>query len=209
MIELPIYNMKGDKIGSAELDEAQFGKTPNLNLLKQAVVMYEANRRQGTVATKSRGMVEGSTRKLYRQKGTGNARMGTIRTPVRRGGGMAFAKVNRDFGKAMPKKMRRLARDHAILAKAQSGQAAIVDGLNFDAPKTKAMASLLSAIEADRGCIVTLAEPSQAVYLSSRNIPKTEIRTIDDLNAYEILRRRKLIFTKDAFDRLMEARATA
>jgi large subunit ribosomal protein L4 len=108
MITVAVYNEDGKEIESLKVDEAAFGSRVRYALLKQAIVMYHANKRLGTVATKSRGMVEGSTRKIYRQKGTGNARMGTVRQHVRRGGGVAFAKVPRDFGKAMPKKQRKL-----------------------------------------------------------------------------------------------------
>ena len=121
------------------------------DLLKQAVVTYRANARQGTVMTKSRGMVHGASRKLYRQKGTGRARAGNLRTPVRVGGGHAFAKINRDFSKKFSKKMRRLARNSAILAKAMAGTAMIVDGLKFDEPKTSHMAKMLKATKTDRG----------------------------------------------------------
>lgn len=209
MIDVPVYNESGKKVGTAQLDETLFGKEPRPELLKQAIVMFQANARQGTAATKSRGMVEGSTRKLYRQKGTGNARAGSIRTPVRVGGGRTFAKVARDFGKGMPKKMRRMARDQAILAKALSSHAAIVDGLKLDGPKTKRVAALLRAIDADSGCVITIAEPDKNLYLSSRNIPRTDVRLVEELNAYEILRRRKLIFTRAAFDRMVAARKPA
>ncbi|MHC5162143.1 MAG: 50S ribosomal protein L4, partial [Planctomycetota bacterium] len=119
---------------------------------------YHANKRVGTAATKSRGMVDGSTRKIYRQKGTGNARAGSIRTPVRVGGGRTFAKVARDFGKDMPKKQRRLACDSALLAKMQSGRVMIVDELSFDAPKTGEFARVLGNLKIDRSCLVTLPE---------------------------------------------------
>src|SRR5210317_1597345 len=114
MIDLAVYNTDGQEVDSLKVDEAAFGGSVRHPLLKQAIVMYHANKRVGTAATNSRGMVAGSTRKIYRQKGTGNARMGTIRTPVRIGGGVAFAKKVRDFGKDMPKKQRRLACDSAL-----------------------------------------------------------------------------------------------
>jgi large subunit ribosomal protein L4 len=136
MIEIPVLNPKGEKVGTEKLDPEQLGGKVRYDLLKQAVVTYRANARQGTVMTKSRGMVHGASRKLYRQKGTGRARAGNLRTPVRVGGGHAFAKINRDFSKKFSKKMRRLARNSAILAKAMAGTAMIVDGLKFDEPKT-------------------------------------------------------------------------
>ena len=126
MIDVKIYNREGKELESVRVDEALFGGTVRHPLLKQAIVMYHANKRVGTAATKSRGMVEGSTRKLYKQKGTGNARAGAVRTPVRVGGGVAFAKAVRDFSKDMPKKQRRLACDSALLAKMHSGHLMVV-----------------------------------------------------------------------------------
>src|SRR5689334_8458952 len=119
MIEVPIYNSTGQQIDKLNVDEAKLGGEVNRPLLKQALVMYHANQRQGTVRTLARGEVEGSTRKIYRQKGTGNARQGTIRQPVRVGGGHAKQKRPKDWRQAMPKKARRLARNHAILSKIQ------------------------------------------------------------------------------------------
>ena len=137
MITVAVHNRDGKEIESLKVDEAVLGGHIRYALLKQAIVMYHANKRVGTAATKSRGMVEGSTRKIYKQKGTGNARMGTVRTNIRRGGGVAFAKVARDFGKDMPKKQRRLARDSAILAKLQVGNVVVVDEMKLEQPKTK------------------------------------------------------------------------
>ena len=137
MIDVAVYNREGKEIETVQVDENVFGGKVRLPLLKQAIVMYHANKRVGTAATKSRGMVKGSTRKVFRQKGTGNARVGNARTGKRVGGGVTFAKVARDFSKDMPKKQRRLAKDSAILNKLKSGSVVVVDELNFDAPKTK------------------------------------------------------------------------
>ncbi len=202
MIEVPVYKMDGQKSGVLEIDPAVLGGEVRPKLLKQAVVMYQANARQNTSATKSRGMVEGSTRKLYRQKGTGNARMGAIRTCVRRGGGVAFAKGKQNYSQDLPKKMRRLARNNAILAKLQSGQVAVVEDLKFDKPRTKVFAGMLSALGADRGCVVALAANDRNAYLAGRNIAKTEVKPVCEINAFEVLRRRKLVMTKEAFESL-------
>jgi large subunit ribosomal protein L4 len=199
MIDVPVYDMKGTQTGTLQIDEAALGGEIRPRLLKQAVVTFLANQRLGTAATKSRGMVAGSTRKLYRQKGTGNARMGPIRTNIRRGGGVAFAKTPRDFSRAMPKKMRRLARNNAILVKLQSNDAMIVEDLKFDQPRTKAFAAMLSVLGVKKGCVLAMAEPNETIYKSGRNIPRTEVRLVEQLSAYEILRRQKLIFTKEAF----------
>lgn len=201
MVTIPVYNATGQKVGEEQLDEARLGGAPNPVLLKQAVVMYHANQRQGTVKTKSRSEVVGSKQKMYRQKGTGRARAGTIRTPIRRGGGHAFAKQPREFRQAMPAKMRRLARNQAVLAKIRSADVLIVDGLALDAPKTKLIVQLLAAVEADRGCVFATAGIDRNLYLSGRNITRTEIVDVAALNAYRVLSRRKLIFTREAFER--------
>ncbi len=207
MLSVPVYDTNGRQIGTETIDAALLGGEVNFALLKQAVVMYHANRRQGTVATKSRGEVEGSTRKLYRQKGTGRARAGNLRTPVRRGGGHAFAKKPRDFRQTMPAKMRRLARNQAVLAKIQSQDAAIIDGLQLTAPKTAPLARLLAQVQADRGCVLATDGWDVNVYKSGRNIPRTEITDVAGLNAGQVLSRRKLLFTRAAFARFRELAA--
>jgi large subunit ribosomal protein L4 len=204
MLNVPVYNMTGEKIGQDEIDEALLGGSVNPALLKQAIVMYHANQRQGTVKTKGRSEVEGSGRKLFRQKGTGRARMGNNRTCIRRGGGMAFAKQPRDFRQAMPKRMRRLARNHAVLSKIQGDDVLIVDGLALEAPKTRPLAQLLQAVDAARGCVLATAGLDMNVFKSGRNIPRTEIVDVASLNAFQILSRRKLVFTREAFRRFKE-----
>jgi large subunit ribosomal protein L4 len=200
MIEVPVYNMSGEQTGTMSVDEQQLGGVVRRDLLKQAIVSWLANQRQGSARTKSRGMVSGSGRKLYRQKGTGNARMGTSRTVVRRGGGVAFAKQQRNYRQGMPRKMRQAARNSALLAKLKSQDVVIIDSLNFAEPKTKQFYGLLKSVGAERGCVLALPQPDTVIYKSGRNIPKTEIRPVHELNAYEILRRRKLLFTKEAFE---------
>lgn len=202
MISVPVVDKQGNDAGSLEIDPAVLGGRVRPALLKQAIVAYQSNRRQGSARTRSRGMVSGSTRKLYRQKGTGNARMGTVRTCIRRGGGVAFAKSEQTWQKVLPKKMRRLARNNAILAKLTSHDAVIVRDLSFETPKTKDFAALLRAVEADRGCVVALADFNDVIYRSGRNIPKTDIRDVRQLNAYDVLRRRKLLLSEDAFELL-------
>jgi len=203
MLSLPVYNMSGERTGEVQIDPAVLGDQLRPQLLKQAIVAYQANRRQGTAATRNRSQVVGSTRKLYRQKGTGNARMGAIRTNIRRGGGVAFAKGKQDYSLRLPKKMRRLARNNAILAKILSEDAVVVDGLALEEPKTQRMACLLGGLGADAGCVIALLEPDGNVHKSGRNIPRTEIRLVRELNAYEILRRKKLVLSRPAFDALV------
>ncbi|MDO8632455.1 MAG: 50S ribosomal protein L4, partial [Phycisphaerales bacterium] len=171
-------------------------------LLKQAIVAFLDHQRQDSARTKGKAQVAGSTRKLYRQKGTGNARMGQIRQPVRRGGGRAFAKRGPRSTRELPKKMRRLARDSAILAKIKAQEVMVVDGFHCEAPRTKTFAAMLSALSARHGCVFALHAYDSKAYLSARNIPNTEIKVVDELGAYEILRRRTLILTRPAFERV-------
>lgn len=201
MLDVPVYNPTGEKVGSESLDPAQLAKGGELNasLLKQAIVMYHANLRQGTKAQKTRAEVVGSSRKLYRQKGTGRARTGNLRNPIKRGGGVAFAAKPRDFRKAMPVKMRRAARNQAILARAQSNDILIVDGLKLDTPKTKTVASFLSSIDIHKGCTLATAGRDEMLLKSIRNIPRAELLDVADLNAFAVMQRPKLIFTADAF----------
>jgi large subunit ribosomal protein L4 len=204
MIKLGVYNKEGKEVDSLQVDEALFGGRVRYALLKQAIVMYHANKRVGTAATKSRGMVEGSTRKLYKQKGTGNARAGNARTPVRKGGGNAFAKEARDFRQDMPVKQRRLAKYSAILAKLLSQSVVVIDDLKFDKPKTKDFAAILSNLKIERSCIVTVPEYDAVLYKSVRNVPKIDMMTVADLNAGDIINRQKMLFTRNAFVSLME-----
>ena len=205
MIELDVYNKQGKKVDTLSLDEAAFGSTVRLPLLKQALVMYQANRRQGSARTKSRSMVDGSTRKLFRQKGTGNARMGNIRTPIRRGGGRAFAKLGRSFRKRLPAKARRLARNSAILSKLQSQDVVVIDSISIEQPRTKDMISILSALKLDRSCLLTLDQHDTNVLRSSRNIPGLDVTTADQLNALDICSKHKILCTRAAIELLASA----
>jgi len=208
MIDVPVYDMSGRQTGSMQIDEAALGGRVRPKLIKQAVVAYLAAQRQGSARTKGKSMVDGSTRKLFRQKGTGNARMGQVRTPIRRGGGVTFAKLERDFRKPMPKKARRLARNSAILAKIRDNDALILDPITLTGPKTRELAKAFKAVGADRGCVLALGEPNEVLYKSGRNLARTEIRPINELCAYEVIRRKKLVCTKSAFETLLADPAT-
>src|SRR5947208_7125721 len=137
MIEIPIYNQTGDKVDTFKVDEAKLGGDVRKHLLKQALVYYHANQRQGSVRTLARGEVAGSTRKMFRQKGTGNARTGGIRNPIKKGGGHAKQKRPKDWRQGLPKKARQLATKHAILSKLQSGDLRILNEIKLEQPKTK------------------------------------------------------------------------
>ncbi len=202
MLSVPVFNMKGEPKGELDIDPEVLGGKVRDKLIKQAVIAFLDHQRQHSARTKGKKHVAGSTRKLYRQKGTGNARMGQIRTPVRRGGGRAFAKRGPRSTKELPKKMRRLARDSAILAKIQAQEVLVIDGFECREPKTKVFTSMLAALSVDRGCLFALHAPDKAAYLSARNIRNTDIKLVDELHAYEVLRRPRLIMTKPAFEKL-------
>jgi large subunit ribosomal protein L4 len=201
MINLAVYNRDGKEVDSLEVDESALGGSVRYPLLKQAIVMYQANNRVGTAATKSRSMVEGSGVKLYRQKGTGNARVGNRRTAKRVGGGVTFAKVTRDFRKGMPKKQRRLARDSAVLAKLLSNNVIVVDELGFEKPHTSDFVSVLNNLKilSKDSCLVTVGSVDTNLYKSARNIPRVAILPVAELNAGNICSHSKILFTKDAF----------
>ena len=199
MIDVAVYNKAGEEIEKLNVDEATFGGLVRYPLLKQAIVMYNANKRVGTAATKSRGMVSGSGKKLFRQKGSGNARVGNKRTGKRVGGGVTFAKVARDFSKGMPQKQRHMARDSAVLVKLMSNNLVLVDDFGIDTPKTKEFASILSKLHIDRSCLVGLNGFDSNVYKSARNIPRVEVTPISDLNAGALCNHQKLLLTKAAF----------
>lgn len=203
MLHVPVYNTDGEKIDALEVDEAVFGGTVNADLLKQAVVAYHANRRQGSACTKGRGDVAGSTRKMYRQKGTGYARRGSRRTNLLRHGGNAFAKKPHSFRKGLPKKMRRAALNSAILAKILGQDLLVIDGLEMDEPKTAFMAAVLERLAIDRSCLLALAERNRNLYLSSRNIADLTVRTAAELNAFDVATRQKMLVTTGAMKALM------
>jgi large subunit ribosomal protein L4 len=173
--------------------------------------MYHANKRVGTATTKSRGMVKGSSAKLFRQKGTGNARVGNIRTGKRVGGGVTFAKVVRDFSKRMPKKQRRLAKDSAVLDKLQSNSVVVVDELSFEKPKTKDFLSVLDNLKilSKGSCLVTIGSTNENLYKSARNIPRVSVMQVADLNAGDICNHSKILFTKEAFLSLLNRDETS
>ncbi|MBT6153946.1 MAG: 50S ribosomal protein L4 [Planctomycetaceae bacterium] len=203
MISVPVRDQSGNDVGTYEFDPAELAGSINKQLLHDVVVMYEANRRVGTVKTKSRGQVRGSTAKLYRQKGTGRARAGSARTPVRRGGGHAFAKRPLDWSYRLPKKAVRLATRMALLSKFIDGEATVLDGLKFDAPKTRAVADMLKSLGvSETTCLLAIDGYDANILRSSRNIPGIEVSSAAELNAYGLLHQKQLLVTREALDRL-------
>ncbi|MEO0480940.1 MAG: 50S ribosomal protein L4 [Planctomycetota bacterium] len=202
MVQVKVYS--GGSVSASEIDESRFGDRQLGRTLKDAVVMYEANKRQGTAKAKTRGEVAGPNKKLWKQKHTGRARMGTKKAVHWRGGGVVFGPLPRDYSYAMPKKARRVALRNAIYTKFRDGEVSIADGWPSDKPSTKAAAEILKALELGRGVLVVSAERDQNLYLSLRNLPHTEVAPVADLNVHQVLRRRHMVVTPDAMKALEE-----
>jgi large subunit ribosomal protein L4 len=203
MIEVPVFNQTGQKVDTVQVDEQKLGGEVRPQLLKQALLMYQANQRQGTVRTQARGEVAGSTRKMFRQKGTGNARTGGIRNPIKKGGGHAKQKRPKDWRQDMPKKARRLARNSAILSKIQSQDIRVIDSITLEQPKTKFVAQIFKALGIDRSVLLALDGPNLDVERSARNIDRTTLTTVKQLNAGEILKNRTLLVTRAGLDQIL------
>lgn len=204
MISVSVHNQSGAEVGSVDINVDDLAPAINRQLLHDVVVMYEANKRVGTVQTKSRGMVAGSTKKLFRQKGTGRARAGASRTPVRRGGGHAFGKKPRDFYYRLPKKAVRLATRMALRSKFEDGQVKVLEDLSLDVPRTKVVVSMLKAMGlGNSSCLISVASHDPTVWKSARNIADVRMSPVSDLNAYDLLRQRNLVITKSGLDILL------
>ncbi|MHC4842962.1 MAG: 50S ribosomal protein L4 [Planctomycetota bacterium] len=208
MINVAVYNKEGLEVEKLKVDESLFGGKVRYPLLKQAIVMHHANKRVGTASTKGRSMVSGSGRKLFRQKGTGFARVGNRRTGKRVGGGVTFAKTCRDFSKRMPKKQKRLAINSAILAKLLGDNIIVIDELSFNKPSTHDFIGILGNLKIDRSCLIALNKYNENIHKSARNIPGVAVLPLAELNTSDICSRGKMVFTKDAFLGLLNKRKT-
>jgi large subunit ribosomal protein L4 len=203
MLTLNVYNRQGDTVGTVDIDPAEFGGEINRQLLHDVVLMHLANQRAGTHSTKRRGEVAGSTKKLFRQKGTGNARVGTRRTNKRKGGGTAKGPKPRDYEYHLPKKAVRAATRMALLSKFQDQEALVIDELSLTETKTKQMAGIFKALKLEgTTCLVGTAGHDPHVYRSARNIPGVEVAPASQFNAYAVLRPKRLLLTRAALDEL-------
>jgi large subunit ribosomal protein L4 len=201
MATINILDRSGKQVGTYHIDPAELAPRINKQLLHDAVVMYQANQRQGTFRTKSRAEVAGTTKKMYRQKGTGNARAGSRRSPVRRGGGHTFAKRPRDFSFRLPRKALQLATRMALAAKIKDNELVLIDDLKFDAPKTKEMTAVLRALGlTGNSLLVATADHNINLYKSTRNIDRVEILPVSGLNALNVLKPKRVLMTKAALD---------
>jgi len=209
MASLTVYNRSGSKVGTYDIEPTDLAPRINKQLLHDVVVMYQSNLRLGTAKTKSRGEVAGSTKKMYRQKGTGNARAGSRRSGIRRGGGHIFAKRPRNWVFRLPRKAVQLATRMALASKLRDAQVTIIDDLKFDAPKTRDMAAIIKALKLDNtSLLVTTAEHDTNVYKSARNIDQVSVAPVEGLNALLLLAPRQVLMTKAAIERV-RARVTS
>jgi large subunit ribosomal protein L4 len=197
-MQLDVLDRTGAKVRSIDADDAVFGLKPNKAVVHQTMVAQRANQRQGTHSTKTRGEVAGSTKKLFRQKGTGRARQGAIRAPHRRGGGITFGPKPRSYKQDLPKRVRRLAIRSVISAKAAEGDLRVIDSLALDGPKTKELASVIQALGFERKTLVVTASPEEAIKLSARNAPNVKWLPAPYLNVLDMLSYRGLLMTEDA-----------
>ena len=206
MLNLNVYNRQGDSIGTVEVDPAEFGGAINRQLLHDVVLMHLANQRAGTHSTLRRGEVAGSTKKLFRQKGTGNARVGTRRTNKRRGGGTAKGPKPRDYEYHLPRRAVRAATRMAILSKFQDNEALVLDELSLPEVKTKQVAALLKALKlSDTTCLIGTADYDTNLHKSARNINTVKVLPAKELNAYTVLRQKRLVLTRAALDVLRKS----
>lgn len=186
------------------MSDAVFGVEVNEALMHQAVVIYQARQRQGTQSTKGRSEVSGGGRKPWRQKGTGLARTGSIRSPIFRGGGIIFGPKPRDFSRDWPKAMRRKALASALSAKVKDGQLVVLDDLRLEAPKTREVVDLLARLDAGRAVLIVTPETDPTLVVSARNIPGVGTRRAENLNAYDVLVHGKVLMTREAVVKVEE-----
>lgn len=204
MPRVALYNMNGDQVGEIDLKEEVFGVPVHQQALHDAVTMQLAGRRRGTHDTKTRAEVSGGGRKPWRQKGTGRARHGSIRSPIWRGGGIVFGPHPRDYSFRIPRKVRRLAMKSALSSKVSGGTIVVLDELKFDAPKTKDMVKILENLKVNNKALVVTAERDDTVYKSARNIPGVKPLSVPGLNVYDLLAHPTLVITKDAVAKVEE-----
>lgn len=208
MPKVAVYNIAGQQTGEIELNDTVFGVEVNETVVHQALVMQLASQRQGNAATKTRSMVRGGGRKPWKQKGTGRARAGSIRSPLWVGGGTAFGPQPRSYSFKMPRKARRLAIKSALTAKLQSGELLVLDTIQFEQPKTKQVVELLKNFGLqERKALLITREDDENVDKSSRNIPGVKALTANGLNVFDLLHHDKLLITRDAVARIEEVLA--
>jgi large subunit ribosomal protein L4 len=207
MPKVAVYNMDGNQVSEMELNENTFGANINVEAMHQVVKMLLANRRQGTQSALTRAEVRGGGIKPWRQKGTGRARHGSIRSPQWRHGGVVFAPKPRSYRYSVTKKIKRIAMKSALSSKVVDNEIIIVDEMNFAAPKTKQVVTMLNSLKADKKILIVLADKNENVERSARNIEGVKMALVNTLNVYDILNCDKFIITKEAAEKVMEVYA--
>ncbi|SEO76313.1 LSU ribosomal protein L4P [Amphibacillus marinus] len=207
MPKVALFNQSGSQVGDVELNDAVFGIEPNEPVLHDAVVMQQASRRQGTHAVKNRSAVSGGGRKPWRQKGTGRARQGSIRSPQWVGGGVVFGPTPRSYSYKLPKKVRRLALKSALSSKVKEDSLVVLEGLAIEKPKTKEVVTLLSALKVTEKVLIVTADKDEVVAKSASNLPNVKVLSVSLINVLDLLTHDKLIITKDAAEKAGEVLA--
>jgi large subunit ribosomal protein L4 len=206
MAEFDIKDKNNKSKGKIDLPDDIFGVAEKAGVLHGAVLNFLANQRQGTHATKTRGLTRGGGRKPWRQKGTGRARAGTIRSPLWKGGGTVFGPQPRDYSYSLPKKAKKLALKSVLSGKMSEGEITVLDEFAIDKPRTKDMISVLKNLGLEgKSTLIVLPDKNEAVLLSARNIPGITVRRVSDLNAYEVAVHNRLLITRQALEKLAEA----
>jgi large subunit ribosomal protein L4 len=203
-MKVPVYNQAGEQVRDEEVEPSALAPAVRLKLLKQVVLSYENNRRTGTACAKRRGEVAGSGRKMYRQKGTGMARMGSRRNPIRVGGGVAHGPRPRSYRDAIPKGMRRGALGDALRGKLDDGEVLLLEALPLTEPKTRVMAELLGRLGCLGDCLLVTPGYDAIALKSARNLQGVAVREARDLSAYDLLARGRIVFVGAALSQLME-----
>ncbi|MCM3598878.1 50S ribosomal protein L4 [Metabacillus idriensis] len=207
MPKVALLNQSGSNVGEIELNDSVFGIEPNQHVLFEAVIMQRASLRQGNHKVKGRSEVRGGGRKPWRQKGTGRARQGSIRSPQWRGGGIVFGPTPRSYSYKLPKKVRRLAIKSALSSKVQENNVLVLEDLLMNAPKTKEMTSILTGLSIAKKALIVTADVNETVELSARNIPGITVLTANSINVLDVLNHEKLVITKAAVQKVEEVLA--
>ncbi len=200
MIKVPVFDNSGKALESVSLPEERFGGNVRRELLRDAIIMHEANHRRGTASTKTRGEVAGGGRKPWKQKHTGRARVGDIRSPIWKGGGVVFGPRPRDYSFSIHRKAKKAALQSAILSRLIDNEVVLIDKLELESPSTKKMASILKNLDIRESCLIVIQEFDETIWKSSRNIYNVRLRVAPDLNAYDVVKYKKLLIVKDVLD---------
>ncbi len=202
MIKVPVFDSNGSPLEDVSLPEERFGGKVRRELLRDAIIMHEANHRRGTASTKTRGEVKGGGRKPWKQKHTGRARAGDIRSPIWKGGGVVFGPRPRDYSFSIHRKAKKIALQSAILSKLMDNEVILIDKLELETPSTKKLANLLKSLEVRESCLIVIQKFDETIWKSSRNIYNVKLRVASDLNTYDVIKHKKLLIVKDVLDNI-------